>query len=73
MYFEQTCVFYFNGKVFVGSRGKTRRYISRQENVFCSKLKLFTELKGLHWVEGSDTKIDLEARRCISSKLVLFT
>ena len=31
-----------NCKAFGGSRVKTRRCISRQEDVFCSKLVLFT-------------------------------
>ena len=38
MYFEQTCVVYLIVRPSVG-RG---RYISRQEDVFCSKLVLFT-------------------------------
>ena len=34
MYFEQTCVCLLNCKAFGGSRVKTRRCISRQEDVF---------------------------------------
>ena len=34
MYFEQTCGFFLNCKAFGGSRVKTRRCISRQEDVF---------------------------------------
>ena len=34
MYFEQTCVVYLIVKAFGGSRVKTRRCISRQEDVF---------------------------------------
>ena len=34
MYFEQTCVVYLIISLSVGSRAKTRRYISRQEDVF---------------------------------------
>ena len=34
MYFEQTCVVYLSCKAFGGSRVKTRRCISRQEDVF---------------------------------------
>ena len=33
MYFEQTCVVYLIVRPFVGSRVKTRRCISRQEDV----------------------------------------
>ena len=32
MYFEQTCVFLLNCKAFGGSRVRTRRCISRQED-----------------------------------------
>ena len=34
MYFEKTCVVSLNCKAFGGSRVKTRRCISRQEDVF---------------------------------------
>ena len=34
MFFEQSCVFLLNCKAFGGSRVKTRRCISRQEDVF---------------------------------------
>ena len=34
MDYEQTCVVYFNCKAFGGSRVKTRRCISRQEDGF---------------------------------------
>ena len=43
MYFEQTCVVYFV-RAFGGSRVKTRRCISRQEDVFLRKLVLFISL-----------------------------
>ena len=42
MYFEQTCVVYLIVRAFGGSRVKTRRCISRQEDVFLRKLVLFT-------------------------------
>ena len=39
MYFEKTCVVYFlNCKAFGGSRVKTPRCISRQEDVFGANL-----------------------------------
>ena len=41
MYFEQTRVVYLI-KTFGGPRAKTRRCISRLEDVFLSKLVLFT-------------------------------
>ena len=34
MYFEQTCGFFLNCKAFGGLKVKTRRCISRQEDVF---------------------------------------
>ena len=42
MYFEQTCVVYLSCKAFGGSRVKTRRCISKQEDVLLSKLVLLT-------------------------------
>ena len=42
MYFEQNLCCLINCKAFGGSRAKTRRCISRQEDVFLRKFVLFT-------------------------------
>ena len=72
MYFEQTCVVYLIVRPSVG-RGLRLENVSRGKKMYFEQSCVFYLFVRPSVVEGYDSKMYLETRRCILSKLVLFT